>query len=508
MTPEDTQRQAKSLRLGDIVMEPSDPWLGNLRVLPNPDPVLRKLGMERTVYDAIQYDPHVLGELRSIRAGLLSFDWRIVPGGDDAQARAAHELILRWMAETRPMNYSHWPDTIWTMATAVFRGWAIHQLGWERQDQYILPGWVADAPDHRYILTEEQRLNLLTPGNMLEGEETHPLEYVVTRHMPSRRNPYGVAVFSACFWSHVLKTNGWKWFEKLAKRHSIPWVIGHYPLGTPEPEQEAMVEGLAAMVEDAVAGIPEGGAVELLETKSTGDPVSLALIQACNREQSKALTSQTLATEQGKNGSRSATETHKAREDETQITDREMIAWTFNEVYKRITWINIGPNATPPKFEFQDQRSAPGDWVDVLDKARNFVPIGQRQALELLQLPPMEKDDTPLPKGSTQSDSTPPTPPTDHNRPTCHHDHTTGTDPWDQWTDQAAAVADRYLDAIPEEVRALAHRVDTLEELRDQLLQLYPKISDQRLGEHTAAVLMAGLLNGSESVEGGVPADA
>lgn len=498
MTPEEVQKQAKVLRVDQIVTATADPWLSTLRVLPNPDPILRRIGADRQAYDAIQYDAHVLGELRSIRAGLLSFTWRIVPGGDDPLSMQAFELVRRWMADTRPDAYSHWPDTIWTMARAVFHGWSIHQLGWRRQDRYLLPAWVVDAPEHRYRLTPDNELRRLTRGGAGDGEAVHPLEYVITRHMPSRSTPYGVAVFSACFWPHVLKTQGWKWFEKLCKRHAIPWVFGRYPIGTPQEEQDALVEGLAKMVEDAVAAIPEGGGVEAMEIKSTGTPMSERLIRACNREQSKALTSQTLAMEQQDAGARAATETHKEREDETQLTDRQMIAATFSEIFAYITWINISTAARPPRFEFFDQTSAPKDWVDVLDKGRRFLPIGRSQAYELLQIQSPEKDAELLPSGNPQTGSPPPA---DHAGGN-HRDHAGGDNAIACWADQAAAEADRYIEAIPEEVKALAHQVNSLEALRDRLMALYPKISDQRLGEHTAAVMLAGLLDGVDAAQG------
>lgn len=63
------------------------------------------------------------------------------------------------------------------------------------------------------------------------------------------------------------------------------------------------------MLENGAATIPDGDSIELLIAKGqSGELQQKQLIDLCNREMSKALTSQTLATEQGQNGSRAASE--------------------------------------------------------------------------------------------------------------------------------------------------------------------------------------------------------
>ncbi len=47
-----------------------------LRELPNPDPILRKAGKTSEIYHSISRDAHVIGELRTMRAGLTSLSNR------------------------------------------------------------------------------------------------------------------------------------------------------------------------------------------------------------------------------------------------------------------------------------------------------------------------------------------------------------------------------------------------------------------------------------------------
>ena len=65
--------------LGKPVADPSsDPqrFFGTMFALPNPDPILREMGQAERVYFSIAADPHVLGDIRSIRGNFRSHRFR------------------------------------------------------------------------------------------------------------------------------------------------------------------------------------------------------------------------------------------------------------------------------------------------------------------------------------------------------------------------------------------------------------------------------------------------
>lgn len=386
-----------------IATRQTDPnFTSMLTVLPNPDPVLRKMNRGQEVFSGISMDAHVLGELRSIRAGLLGFEWRVKAGGDRPGDVRAHELVESFMAN-RPAPGMHWPDVIWNIAEAVFRGYSVHEVIWERSGNYLMPAEMLDRPQRRFVFSNENELRLKTRQNPLEGEPLEPMKWLLTRHMPSQKNPYGVAVFSACFWPYTFKHSGYRFFVKFAEKYGLPWAIGKYPQGTGQEEQDALADALAQMIEDAVAAVPEGSVVELIESAKGGETVHERLINSCNREMSKALTSQTLATEIQGEGSRAASETHRGREQDVNESDRAAIAATFNELFEWITHLNV-PDASPPRFEFYTEAEARKEWVEVLDGARNFVEVPTRFAHERLQIPQPSDGEAVLP-GSADSSS-------------------------------------------------------------------------------------------------------
>ena len=481
----------------EVASRASDPhYYGVLSFLPNPDTVLRKLGKSHEVFDALTGDAHIVGELRSVRAGLLGYEWRLQAGGEtpvDMRALALCELFMSY----RPTNGMRWADVIWNIAQAVFRGYRVHEVVWERQDRMLMPCKVLDRPERRFVFGEENELRLLTRQNMMDGVELGPLKWLLTRHMPSHENPYGVAVFSACFWPYTFKHNGWKYFVKFCEKYGLPWAVGKYPPGTPNDEVIKLVDQLAQMVEDAVGAVPGDGTVDLVSSSAGGSQLPQErLIQLANREMSKALTSQTLAPEIQGQGSRAAAETHRGREQSVNESDRGIICATFNELFGWITELNVA-GAQPPTFEFFEEAEARQEWVEVLDKARTFMAVPVAFAHERLQIPqPAEGEDV-LPGTGPMPPGLPP----QFNAsgcPHCGHDHAAGDDLNDvaRLTAQAAGQADELIERMADEVRALLDRVETLEEFRDGLAALYPNISEQRLGEMTSLALMTGALTG------------
>lgn len=400
MDTRDLKKANKSNLAREIATRQTDPkFYSALNVLPNPDTVLRKLGRSDEAFDAIVSDAHVIGELRAVRSALLGYEWRLEAGGEASADLRAMELCERFM-DQRPAPGLRWPDTIWNMAQAVFRGYQVHEVVWRREGQYLMPGTVLDRPNRRFIWDTDNRLRLTTRSNMMPGEELGPYKWLITRHMPSHDNPYGVALYSSCFWPYTFKHSGFRYFVKFCEKYGIPWAIGRYPEGTPKEQQDALADGLATMIEDAVAAIPDGGKVELIEASSSGQLVHERLVDLCNREMSKALTSQTLATEIQGDGSRAASETHREREVAVNESDRTIVADTMNELLGWITKLNI-PGARPPTFEFFEEANARQEWVEVFDRARGFMAIPTKFAHERLQIPqPFDGEDV-LPAGGT-----------------------------------------------------------------------------------------------------------
>lgn len=489
----------------EIASRTSDPdYYGALSVLPNPDTILRKLGRSHDVYDAILSDAHVIGEMRSIRAGLIRFEYRLQAGGDSDADRRALALCEQVLAQ-RPAPGMQWVDVFWNMGQAVFRGHQAHEVVWQRHGGLLLPVRILDRPQRRFVFSQDNELRLRTRQAPVHGVELGAYKWLITRHMPSYTNPYGVALLSSCYWPYIFKHAGQKYLAKFSERFGLPWPIARYPEGTSQDQQDELAAALQQMIEASLAVLPQGTDVELL-TVSTGMAAlpQERLVSLCNKEMSKALTSQTLATEIQGNGSRAASETHRGREESVNDSDRIIIIDAMNELMRWITHINV-PNAAPPWFEFYEEEEARKEWVEVFEGARHFIDVPRRFAHERLQIPLPEPDEEVLPGSSVVTNPGPgvPSPSTEFNRGGCPHcgsDHAApGDDPIDRLARQAANEADPVIEDMIDQVRTLAFGVESLDELLQRFVQQWPEISDTRLGELTSLAMQTGALEGMDT---------
>lgn len=380
----------------ELATPTTDPYMARyIGSLPNPDRVLRKLGKTHEVFADLYGDAHILGEVRSIRSGLLAYEWRIAPGADDPASMLAYDFA-QVLFRGKPAPGLQWSDLIWSMGCAAFHGYAVTEVVWERAGNFLVPVKVVDRPSRRFAFDfADNQLRLLTQANPIHGDPVMNYKFIVTRHMPSSDNPYGVALFSACFWPYVFKRTGFKYFAKFAERYGIPWAIGRYPIGTPAEQVNDLADSLARMVEDAVAAVPNDSSVELL-TPSTGrsELAQERLIALCNREISKALTSQTLTTELPGAGSHAAAQTHRERETTVNASDRAMVQDSMNLLLQWLTELNF-QNAKQPRFEFFEESEAAGAMAEFLLQAGSMVALSKKEVYARLKLtPPRDADDS------------------------------------------------------------------------------------------------------------------
>ena len=384
-----------------------------------------------------------------------------------------------------------WPDLIWQLAQAVFRGYQVHEVVWGKAGDLQVPERIIDRPGRRFVFSPEGDLRLRTRQNQTEGEPTGAYKWLVTRHMPSYDNPYGVAVLSACFWPYTFKHSGWRYFVKFAEKYGLPWAIGKYPPGTQKPEQDALAASLAQMIEDAVAAVPADGSVELISSNAgTGALPQERLIALCNAELSKALTSQTLATELPGGGSYAAAQTHADRAQGVHSSDRAAIEDALSQLCAWIVELNI-PGALPPRFEFYEEAAARQDWTDVLDKARAFIDVPVSFAHDRLQIPIPAKGEDVLPRAAPPA-PVPPIGPAATGGPqfgavACPHcgsahdyaagDTASDLPQADRLQVEAAAAQRDWL----ERIRAIADTAPDLPTLRDRLLDAYGDLPTGRL---------------------------
>lgn len=354
-----------------------------LHELPDPDELLRKAGVDQDVYNEILMDAHIMGEVRQMRSALLGYRYEVQPGDDTPAAQKAAELCQQQLTR-QPHRTMRWPDLFWSIGKAPLTGRRVHAVSYSLEGgQYHLQE-IFSIPTHKYSFNHKGELRLKTIES-IQGEEAPEKRFLITRHMADSENPYGVPLLSACFWPWMFKNGGLKFFVKFCERFGLPFPIGKYPKGTQESDINTLLEALQQLLDDRVAAIADDESIALLESKTSGQLPQERLIELCNREMSKALTSQTAASElTSSSGSRAASQTHKQRTAQNDKTDRELVADTMNQWFMWMTEINVGENVPPPIFKYIDQKQVDIAEVNHALASAKLIPLDKEEVYNRL----------------------------------------------------------------------------------------------------------------------------
>ena len=453
----------------------------HIRELPNPDPILRRAGKSTEVYQQIATDAHVIGELRTLRAGMLAFNTELIPGGDDAASIQSYELA-KSLFKRKPAVHTEWADIDWHAYSAILHGFSVTHLGaFKKDDGRWMPTSIESWKTSRFCFDNDHQLLLKTRENP-NGEEIDPRRWACVRHMPTPNNAYGSALFSSCFWPWTFKHGGFKFFVQLCERFGVPFPIGKHPAQAQDKDIDQLLEGMAMLVRDGIAAIPDDSSIEILESKLSGDPVQLQLIKLCNAEMSKAITSQTLATEQSGQGARAASETHAKRAGENQRADRSLVANTRNQILTTLHQVNFD-GGEPPRFLFQDKKEVNTDTVSRVRETAKTVPVSKEWAYKELQVPqPKEGEELLEIAGDAPGVAS-----------TAKTDFAQGGEGDDipQWDDFDQATSDQVA-----KIWQFAQSADSLKDLKTRILNSFPTITDSALADVMSRALQLDYLEG------------
>lgn len=358
-------------------------FAGFFNYLPDPDPILRKLGMDQTVYKDLLADDQV-GPLFSRRKNLTkSLEYYIEQNDASENEVALCELAL----QTLEAGGSKIKDIISQSLNPVGFGYGVYEFNLALINGKWMPTSLWEKPREWFHFDSENRLRFRTIGNyegqIILGKDADPkiaVKFILLQNDPSYENPYGDKALSRCFWPVTFKRGGMKFFSTFIEKYGMPFIYGKLPRGAKPSDHTDLLSKLMNMVQDAVATGPDDSSLQLIEIKGTtsGDLYEKYL-QRCDNSITKAILGNALSTELQGAGSFASTKTGaQTIEGDIAQTDRDFPTTLFNELFKRIVDINIG-SGKYPTFAFVDIEDSKKDFAE-RDKtiSEAFASAGQK----------------------------------------------------------------------------------------------------------------------------------
>jgi phage gp29-like protein len=480
--------------------------------LPDPDPVLKKMGKDQKVYRELTTDARVGANIASRKAGVLSMEWGIDRGKAKSREAKVIEGVFKRLKVNRILS---------EILDAAHFGYQPIEVLWENVGGLILPKNVVAKPREWFRFSAENELLLCTKAAP-NGIPVPGKKFLCPVYNGSYENPYGERTLSRVFWPVTFKKGGLKFWVNFVERFGTPWIVGKLPRGTDKPKINDLADMLESMVTDAVAVIPDDSSVEIIEAAGKGASSDLhrALVEWCNSEVSTAILGHAGASEStpGKLGGDNTAGDVKQ---ELVDADANVAIETMDTLIGWIHELNFG-GSEPPTFSMWQEEDVD---LDLATRDQTLTETGVRFSKKYFtktygfEDEDIEEISVPS-SGSGGLTPSAPQPPASfsegHRCAHCSGIHFADAgktsaapqsfglpapSPADDYTDRAGAESVALMDGMIEPVRRLVMEAKSLEEIRDGLIDLYEDIRPAELGELIARAITTAELAGRFEVK-------
>lgn len=314
--------------------------------LPNPDPILKAQGKDITVYRDLRSSALVGGNIRRRKAAVLALERGIKRG----QAPIKVESFIRdWLMDL------DLDRIVRELLDAPLFGYQPVELMWQPLGMHLVPEDLLGKPAEWFFYDKDNELRFRSKDAGQDGELCDPQRFVVARQDATYANPYGFPDLSMCFWPAMFMKGGLKFWVQFTEKYGSPWVIGKHPRGATDAETDLLLDSLEAMVQDAVAAIPDDSSVEIKEAsgKAGSATVYRELLEYCRSEINVAMLGQNQTTE--KESNRASAEAGAEVTKDIRDGDAGIVASALNACIRLVVDLNFGTDVVAPLYELWEQ---------------------------------------------------------------------------------------------------------------------------------------------------------
>jgi phage gp29-like protein len=224
--------------------------------IPDPDPILKQIGKNIHVLEALLTDSH-LESVWSIRCAATSrAQWFMAPG--EGGGKKEQEAADNFAEQLKDLDVSR---IIEEMMDAVAYGYAPMEVLWKKDGDLWGIENIVGKPPHWFEFDADNRLVFI--GGGISYEPVPDNRFLLIQHRPTYLNPYGDKTFSKCFWPVTFKKKGMTWWTVFIEKYGGAFLFGKYPNNFPKEEKDKLLDSLDRMITDAVAIFPEDSEITI-----------------------------------------------------------------------------------------------------------------------------------------------------------------------------------------------------------------------------------------------------
>lgn len=332
--------------------------------------------------DMEERDGHLYAEMSKRKRALLTLDHSIEPPlNASAEEKRAAEAVAEWFAELNDVE-----DMMLDCLDGIGHGFSAQELTWERVDNIWMPVKFEHRPQRWFKTLLEDGNALRLNDGTLYGAELNPFGWIVHRHKAKSGYLNRSGLHRVLVWPYLFKNFSARDLAEFLEIYGLPLRIGRYGSGASEADKDTLLRAVLEVGHNAAAIIPEGMAIEF-QTAASGqsDPFE-AMINWCERTQSKAILGGTLTSQSdGKSSTNALGNVHNEVRHDLLVSDAKQLAGTLSRdlIYPMLALNGFSGLKRLPRFVFDTREAA--DLNTYADSLERLVRVGMPVPISWVQ---------------------------------------------------------------------------------------------------------------------------
>lgn len=301
----------------------------------NPDPILKKLLKDISVYRSLLYNAHVSACVEKLTDRVTKQTWDIDRGRSKTRNAKLIKQIFNDIDDSQEGGLSKVFEDV---VMARLFGWQVFETPLLKLQKFLVPERIIAKPQEWFCYNYERPGELLFKSKQNpNGEPVSPLQFSTVKHKASYLNPYGIPQLAACYYPVLFERAAWSFRTVFIESNGQPKVIVKVPINSTQEKLRKIVEEAANCVQDGIIGIPENCSAEILKVndKASSD-IYHDYVADCQRDISKAILGSTLTVEQGDKGTHALGSVHAEEIEYKTHSLNRLIEQLFNRLIKNI----------------------------------------------------------------------------------------------------------------------------------------------------------------------------
>lgn len=327
--------------------------------------------------DMEEKDAHIYAEMGKRKRALLKVDWDIVP----PRNASATERKLAGYAKELMQDVPNFEDVILDALDGIGHGYSCQEIEWELIGREWMPKEINHRPQEWFQTDRETRTEIRLRDNSLDGQALQPFGWITHVHKAKSGYIARSGLHRVLSWPFLFKNYSVGDLAEFLEIYGLPLRLGTYQSGASDDEKNTLLRAVMSIGHDAAGIVPEGMMIEFKEAAKGQEGPFMAMIDWCEKSQSKAILGGTLTSQaDGKSSTNALGNVHNEVREELMRADAVQLGSTLTRdlVFPllRLNKGGIDDLRRLPKFKFMfDDSEDLGTLAEALPK---LVGVGMR----------------------------------------------------------------------------------------------------------------------------------